>query len=241
MAISKEKILDEIKRTAKENGDRPLGVLRFGKETGIKPYDWQRYWVKFTSAQEEAGFSPNQLNVPYADDFLLEKIILLTRKLGRFPGSREIHIEKVNDPTFPTSSAFNRAFGNKAPFTSKLLAYCADKNGYQDIIELCSNTLESDKNIETDIDDKKTPGSVYIFEHGKYYKIGKTMDTVRRGNELKILLPESLNLIHEIKTDDPSGVETYWHKRFESKRMNGEWFNLNSNDIKAFKRWRRIF
>lgn len=62
---------------------------------------------------------------------------------------------------------------------------------------------------------------------------------MRRGNELKIQLPENLDLIHEIKTDDPSGIEAYWHRRFESKRMNGEWFDLNSGDIKAFKRWRK--
>lgn len=60
------------------------------------------------------------------------------------------------------------------------------------------------------------------------------------GNELKIQLPENLDLIHEIKTDDPSGIEAYWHRRFEAKRMNGEWFDLNSADIKAFKRWRKI-
>jgi len=48
-------------------------------------------------------------------------------------------------------------------------------------------------------------------------------------------------MIHSIKTDDPSGVETYWHKRFDTKRLNGEWFDLNSADIKAFKRWQRIF
>lgn len=87
---------------------------------------------------------------------------------------------------------------------------------------------------------KEILGAVYLFKHGKYYKIGKTNDTVRRGNELKIQLPENLDLIHEIKTDDPSGIEAYWHRRFEAKRMNGEWFDLNSADIKAFKHWRKI-
>jgi hypothetical protein len=81
---------------------------------------------------------------------------------------------------------------------------------------------------------------VYLFKSGRYYKIGKTNDTVRRGKEIRVQLPERTDLIHAIKTDDPSGVEAYWHKRFESKRKQGEWFDLRPSDIKAFKRWRKI-
>jgi hypothetical protein len=46
--------------------------------------------------------------------------------------------------------------------------------------------------------------------------------------------------IHSIETDDPIGVETYWHSRFSAKRGEGEWFELSPEDIKAFKRWKRI-
>jgi len=242
MSLSKEKILDEIKRTAKENGGKPLGMNKFEKETGIKPYDWQRYWAQFSKAQIEAGFSPNQLQVAYSDEFLFEKIIFLARKLNKFPTSREILIEKINNPEFPTSEVFTRAFGFKQQFSLKLAEYCHNKKGYEDIIELCEGVLEKDDGQkESDDKDKEILGSVYLFKHGKYYKIGKTNDTVRRGNELKIQLPENLDLIHEIKTDDPSGIEAYWHRRFDSKRMNGEWFDLSSSDIKSFKRWKRIY
>lgn len=239
--ITKQNILDTIRQTAKENDGVPLGMNRFEKETGIKPYDWGKYWARFGDAQKEAGFSPNQLQVAYSDEFLFKKFISLADKLNKFPTSREIRIEKNNNSEFPDYSAFMRAFGSKERLSLKLLDYCQESKGHENIVKLCEEIIKKKSELENyDDKSKRNLGAVYLFKHGKYYKIGKTNDTVRRGNELKIQLPENLDLIHEIKTDDPSGVETYWHKRFEAKRKNGEWFDLNVADIKAFKLWRKI-
>lgn len=237
--ITKQEILDAICRTAKENSGKPLGVARFEKETGMNPYDWGKYWARFGDAQKEAGFNPNQLQAAYADDFLIEKIIDLTRKLGKFPTNSEIRVEKGNDPDFPDKKVFLR-LGTKAQFATKVVEYCKTKSGCEDVVGLCEPFLEKLNKEKNDDNANISVGEVYLFKSGRYYKIGKTNDVVRRGNEIRIQLPEKMDLIHSIRTDDPNGIEAYWHRRFEAKRMRGEWFDLNSADIKAFKRWRRI-
>ena len=189
---------------------------------------------------KEAGFVPNQLRGAYDEGFLFEKLIGLTRKLGRFPTSREVTGAKNDDAEFPNKKAFQRR-GSKAQLATKVLEYCHGKDGYDDIAAFCSTVLVKPHDVASgngNVSD--LAGEVYLFKSGRYYKIGKTKDTVRRGSEIRLQLPEKVNLIHSIKTDDPSGIESYWQNRFESKRMNGEWFDLNSSDVKAFKRWRRI-
>lgn len=238
--IIKQDILNAIQKTAKENGGMPLGIDRFTKETGITTWEIGKYWARFGDAQQEAGFSPNQKTMAHDEEFLLSSFVGLMYELGHFPTRGEMRLKRANKSDFPPDTVYYRRFGGKKSLATNISEY-AQKNGYSDIVKICQPIIESseDEN-EMGEDTNVVAGEVYLFKSGRYYKIGKTNDTVRRGNEIRIQLPEKMDLIHSIKTDDSSGIETYWHKRFETKRMQGEWFNLNSADIKAFKRWKKI-
>lgn len=233
--MDKQYILEEIRKTARENGGKPLGSESFQSHTGIKYYDWHgKYWVRWSDALKEAGFTPNVFNVAYADDVLLAKLCELIRELGHFPVSGELKLKANHDKSFPSDKAFNR-LGNKRILVSKVVAYCQQQN-MEDIIKLCPIYELDKKQDKTSVSNIEVIGSVYLIKSGKYYKIGRTNSMGRREYEIALQLPEKEKLIHEIKTDDPVGIENYWHNRFDKYRANGEWFELTQLEINAFKR-----
>jgi hypothetical protein len=240
---TKAEILEEIRRTATENGDVPLGKSRFEQVTGIGEYDWGRYWARFGDAQSEAGFRPNTLVAAYDDDFLIAKWIELARELRKIPTYGEMRIKRAHDPEFPSSTVYER-LGSKNERIGLVLSFCGDKPEFKDVVELFQAVYEPSMSAPDTERGQPVPGGygfVYLARgHPGEYKIGPTNLVDRRMAEIGSTASVELKLVHEIKTDDPAGVEGYWHKRFESKRMRGEWFGLNRADVAAFKRWRRI-
>src|ERR1700704_5121569 len=98
--MTKEEILEEIKRTAELNGGAPLGWSLFKKQTGIPAYDVEKHWSLWSDAQREAGFTPNARNQRFDQDLLYQKIIGVVRELGKFPTVRELKLRSHNDPKF---------------------------------------------------------------------------------------------------------------------------------------------
>jgi hypothetical protein len=234
--MDKLHILDEIKRTTEANGGSQLGYAKFATETGIKSYDWMAHWARWSDAVREAGFAPNELNRAYDATELLDRYAKLAQELGRLPTASDIRLRARNEKKFPNDKTFLR-LGSRSEFVEKLLEFCRTNNGYQDVARYCEEYVPRKRETRSDpaISDEEF-GFVYLMKSGRFYKVGKTNSAGRRERELTIQLPERAATVHVIRTDDPNGIEAYWHKRFEAKRKNGEWFDLDAADIMAFKR-----
>jgi hypothetical protein len=236
--VDKALILNEIKRTAAANGGQPLGRQRFFRETGIRTSDWLGiYWARWGDAIREAGFLPNQLSQALEKNHLLECLAQLTIELDRLPTDAEMRLKRRRDPSFPSQGAFAR-LGDKVQLVSELHKYCDGRAGYQGVLRWCESYAPPRRAAAGAERSSGVIGRVYLLKSGRFHKIGRTNAAGRREYELAIRLPEPATTVHVISTDDPVGIEEYWHKRFQAKRKNGEWFRLDRADVAAFKRRR---
>ena len=236
--MDKATILDAIREQADANGGVPLGRGRFEALTGIRETDWTgRYWARWGDAVQEAGYEPNTLKRPNSDEALFTALASLTRDLGHLPSSREMALRRRTDPSFPSHNVYAR-FGRRADVAAKLLEHCGTHPDLDDVASICRAVVgkRRPEPAETGSGEGPVPGDVYLMKSGRHYKIGRSNAAGRRAYELAIQLPERLEMVHVIRTDDAVGIERYWHQRYDSKRLNGEWFALSKEDVAAFKR-----
>jgi hypothetical protein len=134
--ISKQHIIDEIKRTAEANNGEAPGMGHFLRETGIKRSDWEgRFWPRWSDAIKEAGYAPNSRQEAYSDDSLIEKLIVLIRELGHFPLRSEQAIRSRNDALFPSSQTLQKRFGTRDQVAAKVIEYCRPHRDFDDVLQ----------------------------------------------------------------------------------------------------------
>jgi len=80
-----------------------------------------------------------------------------------------------------------------------------------------------------------TDGYVYVLKGGPYYKIGRSTDASRRITQIQPQMPFVANLICSIPTDNMYVLEATLHERYADKRVNGEWFTLDDEDVAYIK------
>ena len=169
---------------------------------------------------------------------MLENLAGLVRELGRFPVRGEIRLKARRDSEFPSHNTYGK-FGGKRALAAHLEKFCRDR-GEDDLADLCASAAKTGETEDAEAASEKADdselGYVYLLKPGRFYKIGRTNALGRRERDLAIQLPEAAKLVHSIKTDDPAGIERYWHQRFHDRRKNGEWFELTAQGLAAFRR-----
>lgn len=78
--------------------------------------------------------------------------------------------------------------------------------------------------------DGKLKQKTYLATDGNLYKIGRAADPSARIKSLLIANPK-LALIHTIGRD----IEGYLHKKYRSKMVSREWFDLSKQDVEQIK------
>lgn len=227
---TKEHIIHEIRRVTEKNG-HPPGQQVFENATGIRKPEWYGvYFARWGDALREAGYEPNKKKEKLSPELVLRKYAEAVRHFGRVPTLIEIRMYTRNRQDFPGHSTFTNHFGNTKGLVAALAKWVRENDEFADLIALLPEPKE---------DEASTPSAeshVYLLKSGNHYKIGRSEQLERRVKQVRVTLPEEVTLEHAIRTDDPSGIEAYWHRRFAARRAKGEWFQLTVADVRAFKR-----
>jgi hypothetical protein len=242
--LQRQEIIRLIRSIAASSGGKPPGEKKFKTETGIGPSQWKyRIWQKWSDALAEAGFDRLTWVSRFDDEKVLEDVLMLAKRLGSFPNSSQLQFEALNNADFVSYKAIIRRWSISE--LAMALRKFAEERGESAVVAASDRAIAAySKRGRAPSDDQSQPSNsfayVYLMKYGNDYKIGRTSSKARRAREVQIELPNETLLVHAILTDDPVGVEAYWHRRFADQRGNGEWFRLRPADVAAFKKWTKI-
>lgn len=78
---------------------------------------------------------------------------------------------------------------------------------------------------------RKINGHVYLLRGtNSTYKIGKTRNLKKRMKHF-CGLPFEISLVHAIPSDDITSLEKEFHDRYSDRRVRGEWFKLQEEEV----------
>lgn len=231
---TREKIISAYKRLVDERGGEAVGERIFKRDTGFSHHYWKGgFWRSWSAFQADAGYTPNIATEKTADEILLRRFAELALELNALPTEADLMIKRKEDPSFPSKAPYRR-WGSRDALLAKVAEFCESDDRFSPVLALYKQGVS--RTLDQRIEGEEIKGFVYLLRSGKNYKLGRTNAIGRRLRELAIQLPQKPDTVHVIETDDPEGVEQYWHRRFAGKRLEGEWFALTLDDVKAFKR-----
>jgi len=241
MGLTRAQLIQEYQRIRAESPTAILGERTFQSITRLSRSNW-RGKNGFRNFGELVTAAVGVANLPdrrRGKDFLISNLARLTQKNLRFPTEPDIFIERENNKDFPSKNALSK-LGSYQERIRMVRQYATEHPEFADILDILPQISEPEDETEGRSQSATQAGYVYMallkLGQQKRYKIGKAVLVDRRQSQISIQLPEDLELIHSITTDDAYGIEAYWHKRFASKNTKGEWFSLSREDVQAFRR-----
>lgn len=176
---------------------------------------------------------------------LIREIAITSTKIGIEPNFRDLNIFWVNETPYANISIFSAKHNNGTTTINASIILAAlilndidlvinkNKEPYlsREFIRVIPGYLEAlDKKHNTETNagryDKKYKTYLMLDEATGYYKIGRAINPTYREATLQSEKP-SITLISMCNTD----IENILHKRYEAKRMRGEWFHLSKNEV----------
>ena len=234
--MDKPQITRRLTQLASERGGH-IAFRAFIAATGLserwlRDQPWFQGW---NALLKEVGLETKSFKVDRTPpETIAEAVAELITRSGKWPTEDELRREKAQNASFPSATIISpmRKTGELARLIVELGVV---RPGFAAAAEIAAkHQVHAPDAVGVD---ERVKGYVYMLRSGRSYKIGKSVDPSRRFREVRLELPAEANQVHAIATDDPSGIEVYWHQRFAEKRIrNTEFFSLTAEDVRAFKR-----
>jgi Meiotically up-regulated gene 113 len=235
--MDKDSVTKRIREISDERGGH-VGYAAFLTETGITSH-WLRaqpWYDGWNNLLQEVGLGVKEFGSPKTPfEVIANAIARLIEREGRWPTDDILRRERIRENTFPSLKVI-RPLRQSGELARLIVGLGVNNSEFVKSASIAKEYLINDSAVIESVDER-IRGYVYLLRSGRRYKIGKSGDPSRRFREVKLELPEETHQVHSIPTDDPSGIESYWHQRFKNKRVrNTEFFELDASDVQAFKR-----
>jgi len=80
---------------------------------------------------------------------------------------------------------------------------------------------------------REQPGFTYIVQKRDEFKIGYSINPIKRIANIVSISGENIQIICLLKTDYPKSLERLLHQTYRNKKTNHEWYALTKQDIIA--------
>lgn len=237
--MTAEEIITAIQVAAKKRKGKAPGGEAFLRSVGLSERGlWRVGFRTYSEAVAAAGIKPNVMNPGMSDSDVLNGLAELVLRIERFPTKADISLARIRGDEVVSYAALLRRRGDSIVGLREVFATFAQSHARVDELSAILGLSEVAGERDFPVLAPSITGYVYLLKSNKDYKIGRSNDVARRRREVSLLLPRELEHVHVIETDDPEGIERYWHQRFADRRTRGEWFALTPEDVRAFRRRR---